>query len=974
MRRKRLFGSFAAVGLSAVLICTSSTFHSVIVNAQSKESAKRSESRAVLSSIEYQGTTVQLSEHSLYVDAGLSADELGSFAFRTLQDAVAAATPGTKENPTIIYLAPDVYWTDDYTKPEVRPSDDLIGLTIPQPYITLAGMTGNPEDVVIASDRGQNAGANGNFNTIGVGDGFHAKDITIGNYCNVDLVYKADPSKNHPKRQESITQAQAVTKVPGIEDMDEWFFENCHIISRLNLFSRDDRPKRSLLKDCHLECTDDSLGTGYITIFENCTFDLYSNTPCGGASFYMQAYLGCDFTTHLSDNKIITLCKNTKPFAFIDCNFKGDMQGMEWKQNNLSDDLRQIVYNNKLNGQDFVISPSRPELSVTPNEQQLQAFKYNGEYNIYNLLNGAGYEEWDPLGQKSSMPVSTWNIQFDYPGITKDVLPELEGNQTDALVVTPIVLGGTDKNVQWSVSDDTLQISPQADGTVVVSAKNMTLETKKSCLTATASNGMQKVLYFNVTPAIVDAPTLAGAPVLSEPKDGVIEVSYVLNGLTEGAKDISQVNWYRASQADGSDKVLVAQTTYVRDDSVPYTAYALRNDDVGKYIFCEVVPKASNSKAGSSMFSAASVQIEKAAVSKDSDSSYNVDLEHLAYIPAVNDTQENNYEWTNSLESGSWYGGFYLPAEYREGGIWADKAYKPADEAPYTYAEGASGAQGTYGLQTTTQGARLVYVDTKERQNMKMTLELSPHKTAAQGFGSAKQFMDIYFKYDAITMTGYGLRIARVPEISNPALADYAAKSCTFTLMEYKNGIATPLTEGVVSTAFLPGCTVVIEMKDNVLTADVTTVSEQDSASPAELVHEVHLKHTFEGDANRYSGFGLQHTGTAGAGKSGNRTTIHSLNVEYTDEVVNNPDDVTPPENPENPDNPNNPENPDSNDQNPDNPKPVVPDSSQNSNSSVQTGDTKGLYAVMYAVLAVLSAAVLAGYVVKKRKHGLKLK
>ena len=91
--------------------------------------------------------------------------------------------------------------------------------------------------------------------------------------------------------------------------MDEWFFENCNIISRLNLFSRDDRPKRSLIKDCHLECTDDSLGTGYITIFENCTFSLFSNTPCGGASFYMQAFLGCEFTTQLSDNKTITLCK-----------------------------------------------------------------------------------------------------------------------------------------------------------------------------------------------------------------------------------------------------------------------------------------------------------------------------------------------------------------------------------------------------------------------------------------------------------------------------------------------------------------------------------------------------------------------------------------------------------------------------------------------------------------------------------------
>ena len=74
-----------------------------------------------------------------------------------------------------------------------------------------------------------------------------------------------------------------------------------------------------------------------------------------------------------------------------------------------------------------------------------------------------------------------------------------------------------------------------------------------------------------------------------------------------------------------------------------------------------------------------------------------------------------------------------------------------------------------------------------------MTLTLSPHKTGAQGFGSAKQFIDIYFKYDAKTMTGYGLRIARVPSISDPALSSFAAKSCTFTLMEYKNGVAIPL-------------------------------------------------------------------------------------------------------------------------------------------------------------------------------------
>ncbi len=134
------------------------------------------------------------------------------------------------------------------------------------------------------------------------------------------------------------------------------------------------------------------------------------------------------------------------------------------------------------------------------------------------------------------MPVSTWNIQFDYPsGITKDVLPELEGNQTDSLVVTPIVLGVRIKGRVVCIRRYTPNFATGRRNGCCIS-KNMTLETKKSCLTATASNGMQKVLYFNVTPAIVDKLTLTGTPVLSEPKDGVIEVSYVLNGLTEGAK------------------------------------------------------------------------------------------------------------------------------------------------------------------------------------------------------------------------------------------------------------------------------------------------------------------------------------------------------------------------------------------------------------------------------------------------------
>ena len=57
-------------------------------------------------------------------------------------------------------------------------------------------------------------GAIGNWNTIGIaGSDFKAENITFGNYCNVDLEYAPDPSKNHKKRCSSITQAQVILPV-----------------------------------------------------------------------------------------------------------------------------------------------------------------------------------------------------------------------------------------------------------------------------------------------------------------------------------------------------------------------------------------------------------------------------------------------------------------------------------------------------------------------------------------------------------------------------------------------------------------------------------------------------------------------------------------------------------------------------------------------------------------------------------------
>ena len=111
---------------------------------------------------------------------------------------------------------------------------------------------------------------------------------------------------------------------------------------------------------------------------------------------------------------------------------------------------------------------------------------------------------------------------------------------------------------------------------------------------------MKKVLHFTVTPKIFEAPVLSEKPVLSAPENGMINVISAFTDNSEAA-DESIINWYRATDKEGTDKVLVAQTTYVDSDAKPYSSYVLRLDDVNHYIICEVIPKRSNSVEGSSV-------------------------------------------------------------------------------------------------------------------------------------------------------------------------------------------------------------------------------------------------------------------------------------------------------------------------------------------------------------------------------------
>lgn len=845
--------------------------------------AKWSEISKVIKEITYDNQKITLSNKRLYVNSNLEDENLGQYSFKSLQDVIKMASSGTSLDPTIIYLEPDVYWTDDYTKEEIREKDDLIGLTISQSNITLIGLSKNPEDVVIASDRGQNAGANGNFNTIAIGDGFHAYNITFGNYCNIDLIYDLDPSKNHEKRQTAITQAQVITKAPDVEVMDKWLFDNCIIVSRLNVFSRDDRPYRTYIKNSKIECNDDSLGTGYITIFENCDIGFFSNNPMGGASNYLQAFLNCRITTDLSgDDKNIYLCKNNKPFVIMDTTFSGDLINVYWKKDNLSSDTKNIVYNNKINDKDLIISPDDSQASITPDEELLKTFKINDEYNIYNLLNCSEYDEWDPNNQKEKFinEVNPWNIQFNYEAITKDVRPVLEGNNEDSLLITPIILGGNNEVISYEVSDENLlKIEVLEDNSVIVKAVNDDFITKSAYLIATADNGLTKILYFDISVPIKEAPTFVSNPELEDINNGSITVLYELSsGMTELNTDQSLVNWYRSTDSAGTDKELVATSRYVKETDVAYTTYILSNDDIGYYILASVNPKFKYSKDGEILYTSVSKLIEDNDVLDENKNIIDIDFTNLTYIDALYD---ENYNWINNYKDGFWYGGYYLPYEYQEDQIYSSKKFDyKEDEVAWTYSEGQSGAAGKYGFQTTTQGARLVYVNNEIlTNNIYMEISLSPHKTGAQGFGSAKQYLDIFIKYDEKTKTGYGLRIQRIDSTEDENYKDYLAKSCEFTLMKYENGVPSKISESIMSTAFLPDCTIVLEIEDNVFKASVSTKTPQDSQYPSYMTHEVKLEVNV--NANNFSGFGFQHTGTAGAGKSGNRTTIHNLLVRY---------------------------------------------------------------------------------------------
>lgn len=875
--------------------------------------------------IKYQGETIQLSETAIYVDGSLS-DELAAqypYVYNDITKALSADAlkNGTADNPMTVYVAPYVYWIDDPAATDtVQKTEGYsvpYGMVVNSDYLTIKGLTGNPDNVVLAGNRGQSHASNGNytmfrFNCSGA---LTVKNITIGNYCSVDLDYPLMSELNQAKRTETITQAQ-LADVSG----DKMFADNCNFISRLNL-DPINGASRSLYNNCHFESTDDALNAN--AVYVGCDFDFYGNRPLYSSYGTGSTFLGCTFNCKILNVEAEPTQFFTKEggtITAVDCVYNSNLSvpiSIGWTKTP-STSLKCYQSNIIHNGQSITIGGEGAKETVDmTGKSVLDAYKVvsGGKtyYNTYNLLKGS--DDWDPLGVKDVIKAAGQDTVATQLSITSDVTEIESGKETASIGGTVNYFYGTNDTTQkitYSVSDEDkayVKLTDNGDGTCKVEGTNNDDAARKVIINASTESGLEAAVGITVKPSKIEAPAFTKAPVITNDGQGSLKVDYSLD--LGSREDMSAISWYRCTDAEGSNPILVAVT---RNDSPEYT-YKLTAGDVGYYIMAKVESKNIRSDYGTPV----NTVYDKAIGVKDVRSK-NLSTD-FSNFPNIKQSE---------IKAGFWTVDYNRPADTESFGSW-----QGADtEEPWKYGTTGNGCVGA-GLYEGTQGSRIMYTPVEGTYgDMSLELVVDPAKTAGQGFGSAGQYMDVLLKFDTSTLTGYGLRIVRTKASSN---------AVTFVLVKYDNGTVTEISDEVIASCYATGCTISLKVEGNKLTAHVETPTEQLADQAAKgYPHVVDL--TADIEVNSFGGVAIQHTGTVGSGGWQNTTMLHNLNVTWEGENNQNPEYVEG--------NPSDNENP-----------AEKPDdstgTSTGADTTVKTGDMS--HAGMYAALTTASLCALLG-------------
>jgi hypothetical protein len=802
----------------------------------------------------YKGRKVQLGPKAFYIDGQLSDEETKkyNFVYNSVNEAAKHLLNGNESDPMVLYIAPWVYWIDNPDDPEVRvpksPGGTPFGLEIDCEWLKFYGLSDDPMNVVLASNRGQTMGAKGNFTMFRItGDGTCAENVTFGNYCNIDLEYPLNPTLNRPKRGSAIVQAQLAFCFG-----DKLVARNTRFVSRLNLC-----PfwggKRTLFDHCHFESTDDALApTG---VYLNCTFDMYSSKPFGHTEGTGAVLLNCDIRSFSRGEQYVV--KGRGQVAAVDCRMETSLATYWGWREKPEPESRNYQFNNTFNGRKISIGTRHPYATVDMTAKPVldaYRFEYDGTviYNIYNLLRGN--DEWDPMNQRNTVLAAQRENGKSYIGLPTQILisptrDTIETGKSSAFLKATVNKFGnyelTGEKIRWAVSpeyDSLVDLNVHPDGSCEVVPTNQEDETKMVVVTASTASGLEAASVVYVSPSLLEAPRFSSLPVLQRNSDGSLSVNYQLNMRF---KDQSLITWYRCTDATGSNPVEVA----VSRINKPKQNYVLSSGDIGWYIMVTVEPRHIRSLPGPPETVVTTQPVLPGDVKTD-----------LHFL--VPDLRSMSTKYQPEVMPGFWTLDSFAPADTYD---WTGDNSRD----PWYYGVGEDGASRDTGLVQATKGARLRYTPIGDKfGDMKISFTAVPAKTAGQGFSSARQqYLDVFIKFDTKMLTGYALRLIRTTKYGD---------ALDFILMRYQDGIATPISKSVSSDCFRPDCHITVEVIGTKLAVHAENPkSYYIIPGRPEVVQVVDLES--EITPNNWGGLGFQHTGTVGSGA----TLIKDLKIEW---------------------------------------------------------------------------------------------
>lgn len=740
----------------------------------------------------YNNKTIQLDEYNILLDGNIK-NVKSKYVFNDVNTAFSTLKSGTDaKHRMTLYVAPYVYWIDNPDDETIRKPKDgeqiPVGRYVDCSWLSIEGLTDSPENVVFASNRGQMQGAIGNYTMfLFNGDGLRLRNLTLGNYCNVDLEYLLNPTLNKQCRNKALTQAQlAIVKGDKVEA------HNCRFVGRQNA-SPLNGARRTLFEKCYFEIADDALcGTA---VYLDCTFALYGSRPFYSTSETGSVILNSDFNIMHESEQFLTNVPS--PVILVDCRFHSKtLIKLGWTPHP-SYDLRCYKYNVTYNNSVATFSEKMPAITVDmENKNILRAFKcYAGNreiYNTYNLL--FGDDGWDPMNVGYTIRkierehhVKLTNLPICLTTQVDTMIIVENGNMAHAHAVArrfgdyPTKVG----TLKWQFSrTDVSDMNVEENNKVQVWSTNKTDYQRQLSIIATDELGIEGSATLISQPSKLPPPSFTndGNPTIDNLPYGCM-VNYHFDSSER--YDQSKITWYRCENANGDNAVAVS----VSRDNRPAFSYLYQPGDVGYYIKAEVRPKNLRSDFGQKQSVVSAQCVEQKQV-----------IDDIIYTDFHDFPTE------------------YQP--YVRPGFWTLDGYKPKDTKNYawnvendnwTYDKGTDGAQ-DYGLMPPNPGARMRYTPTRDKYgDMSLTINIDPCKSDGQGFeGYDGQYMDVCIKFDTQRLTGYGLRIERATKCNN---------AVNFTLVEYKNGNAVPISNSITTSCYRSTCQIKLWTKSGHLYA-----------------------------------------------------------------------------------------------------------------------------------------------------------